>query len=163
MRRIIIVQQEVKFPDGSKIYYITSPNGIVRRVVDYAATKDTPAEHVDNAGKYYYLKTLVNFRDDYDRPLGHEIYAELEYMCSKATDRYDLELNREICRRIGKKQFFEKAHVFFTVVYLAMVDLEANNLSDKWLGKQMVLNSCRAVLLEGKSYREAAELPENNQ
>ena len=53
-----VVQQELTFRDGSKISYATSPNGEVRRVIDYAATKDKPAEHKDNAGKYYYLKTL---------------------------------------------------------------------------------------------------------
>lgn len=158
MRKIQIVQQTVKFPDGSKIYYTTSPNGSVRRVVDYAVTKERPAEHVDNAGKYYYLKTLVEHRDDDDRPLGHEIYSELEYICSKATAEFDLELVRDIYRRVRQKEFFEQAEVFFTVVYLAMVDLEANKLEDHWLGKKMVLNTCRAVLLEGIPYEEAAEM-----
>ncbi len=70
-----MVQKEVKFKDGSKIYYVTSPNGDVRRVVDYAANDGMPTEHVDNAGKYYYLKTLVGFKD-----IGELVYSDIEYI-----------------------------------------------------------------------------------
>ena len=67
-----MVQKEVRFIDGSRIYYITSPNGDVRRAVDYAANEGMPPEHVDNAGKYYYLKTLVGFRD-----IGKLVYSAM--------------------------------------------------------------------------------------
>ena len=39
-----VVQQALKFKDGSKIYYATSPTGNVRRVIDYAATDEIPKD-----------------------------------------------------------------------------------------------------------------------
>ena len=148
-----MVQKEVIFKDGSRIYYIISPNGNVRRAVDYAANEDFPAEHVDNAGKYYYLKTLVGFRD-----IGKLIYSDTEYIYSKATDKYNHQLNVEICLRARQHQYFLGSDVFYTVIYLAMVDLESSKLDDSWLGKKMVLDSCKAVLLDNMPYRKAANL-----
>ena len=74
-----VVQQALKFKDGSKIYYATSPKGDVRRVIDYAPTDSNPAEHIDNAGKYHYLKTLANHKDD----IGPAISTEIQYMYNK--------------------------------------------------------------------------------
>ena len=114
-----MVQKEVIFKDGSRIYYIISPNGNVR------------------------LKL---------------IYSDIEYIYSKATDKYNHQLNVEICLRARQHQYFLGSDVFYTVIYLAMVDLESSKLDDSWLGKKMVLDSCKAVLLENIPYRKAANL-----
>ena len=148
-----MVQKEVLFKDGSRIYYITSPNGDVRRAVDYAANEGMPPEHVDNAGKYYYLKTLVGFRD-----VGKSVYSDIEYIYSISTDKYDFQINVEICRRARRHQYFLGSDVFYTVIYLAMIDLESSKLDESWLGKKMVLDSCKAVLLEDMPYKKAANL-----
>ena len=37
-----------------------------------------------------------------------------------------------------------------------MIDLESEKLDDSWSGKKMVLDSCRAVLLENVPYKSAA-------
>ena len=148
-----MVQKEVKFKDGSRIYYITSPNGDVRRVVDYAANDGVPAEHVDNAGKYYYLETLVGFRD-----IGELVYSDIEYIYNVSTDKYSHQTNVDICRRARQHPFFLGSDVFYTIIYLAMIDLENSKLDDCWLGKKLVLDSCRAVLLEDVPYKKAANL-----
>jgi len=149
----VIVQQELKFRDGSKISYATSPNGEIRRVIDYAATKDNPAEHKDPAGKYYYLETLKDFKE-----IGRDIYSELEYICSKTTAKFDMSLCRVIYRRIEARGFFEQAEVFFCAIYLEMVDYEATKLYEGRLGKEMVLEGCKAVLLDYVPYKKAANL-----
>ena len=149
-----IVQQPLKIKDGSKIYYVTSPTGVVHRVIDYAATDSNPAEHVDNAGKYHYLKTLANVKDD----IGPAIFNEIQYMYNKTSDKFDLELCREICDRIRKRCFFEQAEVFFCAIYLEMLDYEATKQSIGRLGKKMVLEGCKAVLLENVPYAKAATL-----
>ena len=157
MSYIKVIQKEVKFRDGSRIYYKTDQCGNVRRVIDYAASKGYPAEYVDNAGKYYYLKILNNYRDD-----ANVIYGHLKCICDKTTNIYDLTLNRELCSRLSDSLFGHQSEVFFTVIYLAMVDLEASKIKPYWKGKQIVLESCRAVLLENYSYERAAELHSNN-
>lgn len=149
-----IVQQKLKFKDGSMISYATTPSGEVRRVIDYAATDGYPAEHVDNAGKYYYLKNLAQYKEE----IGSALFSEIEYIYNNTSDKFDTGLCQEICHRINKRGFFEQADVFFSVIYLAMVDLEANKMSDDWLGKKLVLDSCKAVLIDGMPYREAANL-----
>lgn len=154
----VIVQQALKFRDGSKIGYATSPNGEVRRVIDYAATKDHPAEHEDHAGKYYFLKVLNGFRD-----IGKEIYSELEYICNKTTAEFDMNICREICQRIEARGFFEQAEVFFCAIYLEMVDYEATKLHEGRLDKNMVLMGCKAVLLDNVFYRRAANLYTNDE
>ena len=148
-----MVQIEVKFKDGSKIYYVTSPNGDVRRVVDYAANDDMPAEHVDNAGKYYYLRTLVGFKD-----IGGLVYSDIEYIYNVSTEKYVHQTNVEICRKARQHQYFLGSDVFYTIIYLAMIDMENSKLYDCWLGKKLVLDSCRAVLLENIPYKKAANL-----
>ena len=153
-----VVQQELTFRDGSKISYATSPNGEVRRVIDYAATKDKPAEHKDNAGKYYYLKTLKDFKE-----IGRDIYSELEYICSKTTAKFDMDLYRDIYQRIEARGFFEQAEVFFCAIYLEMVDYEATKLYEGRLSKEMVLVGCKAVLLDNVYFRKAANLYTNDE
>ena len=39
-----------------------------------------------------------------------------------------------------------------------MIDLENSKWDDCWLGKKLVLDSCRAVLLEDVPYKKAANL-----
>ena len=108
-----MVQKEVKFKDGSKIYYVTSPSGDVRRVVDYAASDGMPAEHVDNVGKYYYLKTLVDFKD-----IGELVYSDIEYIYNVSTDKYNHQTNVDICRRARQHQYFLGSDIFYTIIYL---------------------------------------------
>lgn len=146
-----MVQNSVNFKDGSKIYYTKFPNGKVIRVVDYAANDCMPAEHVNNAGKYYYLKTLSQFRD-----IGNLLYSDIEYIHCVSTAKYDYQTNVEICRRARQHRYFLGSDVFYTIIYLAMIDLESEKLDDSWSGKKMVLDSCRAVLLENVPYKSAA-------
>lgn len=150
----VIVQQKLNFKDGSRIYYATSPSGDVRRIVDFAATDDYPAEHVDNAGKYYYLKTLARNRED----IGPAIFSEIQYMYNKTSDMFDIDFCREMFSRIKKRCFFEQAEVFFCALYLEMIDYEATKQSTGKLGKKMVLEGCKAVLLDNIPYRKAATL-----
>lgn len=143
-----MVQTIINWPDGSRIYYKTDTLGNVRRCVDFA-----DGEGIDNAGKYYYLRILENYKD-----IGNRTYQDLEYICNMVSDRYSLDVEKELCRRFSDRIYGEGngACIFMTIIYLAMIDLEEGKKHYNWLGKELVLNSCKAVLIDGISYEKAA-------
>lgn len=143
-----MVLQEVLFKDGSRIYYKASNNDVFRRVIQYA-----DGEYVDNAGKYYYLNILENFRD-----IGEAFYKDLEFIYNITSSEYNKEAVRAICKRIRGRNYGAGTEVFCTAIYLAMLDLEAEKKMPNWLGKALVLDSCKAVLLENMHYEQAAVL-----
>lgn len=151
MNSIKVIEEEIKFDDGSRIYYKTDIKGNVRRVIDYAAIGDYLPRYVDNAGKYYYLKMLIGYRDE-----AMFIYHFLEYICELTTKDYPY-ITEEIIKKF-KGLYEDHSDVLFTVIYLAMVDLEASKMRPNWRGKEIVLESCKAVLVDNMPYRDAAEL-----
>ena len=150
-----MVQQILNWPKGSRIYYETC-NGNITRFVHYSKGQKN-----ENAGKYYYLKILQKvLKIRLAKAKLSELYNDLIYVCDKTTSQYDQALKEELCRRFGRYiPNDEDIEVFFTIIYLAMVDMEAGKLNHPhWLGKRMVLNSCKAVLLNDVDYKDVAEM-----
>ena len=140
-----MVLQEVNFKDGSRIYY-KFKNNSYRRVIQYSS-----GDCVDNAGKYYYLEELQDYRN-----IGERTFNALKVICDLTTEKYSYEMIKKIDQLFCNEIYGEYANVFFTVIYLSMVDLEESKKHAKWPGKRLVLESCRQVLLENVSYEDAA-------
>ena len=144
-----MIQKEVKFKDGSRIYYKTE-HGETRRVIRFAYTN----EYIDNASKYFYLDALMNMREN-----GNEIFSEIQRIYDSTTKSYDLQLVKDFCNRIRNASYYMVGdEVLLTAIYLKMVDLEAEKFSDSWPGKKLVLDSCKAVLIDMMPPRKAAML-----
>lgn len=140
-----MVLQEVKFQDGSRIYY-KYENSTYRRVIQYSFDY-----YVDNAGKYYYLKVLEDYRD-----IGSKVYLDLKHICELTTANYSPDVNMQIGRNFTKEPYGDYESILFTVIYLAMVDMEESKKDASWPGKWLVLESCRQVLLENVPSEKAA-------
>lgn len=153
-----MIKQDLCWENGSRIYYETDDNGYVNRFVEYAnSTRKT------NAGKYYYLPQLQQkLKPCLDKTKIQDLYKDMIYVCDNTTSQYDQTLKDELCRRFGR--YFPlypniDVEVFFTIIYLAMVDMEAGKLNHpNWLGKKIVLYSCKAVLLDDVDFNVAAEM-----
>lgn len=127
---------------GSSIYY--KKDGY-----RYLSMPDSPEI---NAGKYYYLAILSFFHDD--KPLADKSIDLITWIYEKTTRAYDSSVWEHIvssCTGI-----LHDEEVFFFIIYLAMLDLEVGSNYPFGSGKRMVYESCKAVLIDGKNYEEAA-------
>ena len=167
-----MVEKELTFKDGTRIFY-EEENGRMQRFIEYSYSpielrkiKEKPIlksffdEKVRkfNAGKF--LDVLYSIVCKLNEAQKNQLYNELKKLHDKVGREYDPNiLGKGFHATFGKywKGNNAQCAAFFTTIYLAMLDLEANK--DKYpnsLGKTMVLRSCRAVILEGKDPREAA-------
>lgn len=155
-----MVQKELTFPDGTRIFY-EEANGIMQRFIEYATS---PREKIRkyNAGKYYYLKILHRIVKRLDEKQRSQLYSELKALHDKVGMKYDSNIvNRSILQTFGKywRGNEIKCTAFFTTIYLAMLDLEENKAQlPHSLGKSMVLASCGAIINWGKDPNEAATM-----
>lgn len=173
-----MVKQEVNFKDGTRIFYEES-NGTVQRFIEYSYSpqeieemKNKPyiksiiesRNRKHNAGKYYYLEILSNLVYSLDKSQKNQLYNDLKALHDKVGQQYDPSIiNQDFLNTFGHywKDNSRQCAAFFVTIYLAMLDLEES----KWKypnspGKTMVLNSCKAVILEGKDPRVAATMYE---
>ena len=113
-----------------------------------------PNGKTENVGKYYYLTVLSHyafFSPEYINPFMdfiREIY-------NKTLRYYD----ENVIDYIKKKSpIVDKCSMapFFIIIYLSMLDLEVNSKFPIGSGKQMILDSCRAVLIDKMPEDEAA-------
>lgn len=144
-----MIQQELKWKNGSRIYYDKDLNNNVRRRVHFSNGHD-----VDNAGKYYYLNILGSFKYHYNNDVIVSMYRDLEAIHAKVTSSYDNNLETELCNKFSR--YGADMQVFFSIIYLAMLDMESSGIKSKWKGKDIVLYSCKAVMLDNMEYKEAA-------
>lgn len=168
-----MIQKEVNFKDGTRIYY-EKVNGILQRFIEYSYSpqeieelrikpflKDI-IENIDrkhNAGKYYYLKMLKGMTGSLSTEQKHQLAKELTTLHDKVGTEYDVSIVREFPQIFGKywKNNNAQCAAFFVTIYLAMLDLEENRKQHpNSLGKTMVLKSCIAVILDNKDPDEAA-------
>ena len=149
-----MVTQDIKFKDeipgssGSRIYH-EKKYGVVYRKVVY-----TYGDSCDNVGKYYYLKVLEQSYQD----IAEQTYEDILFIYNRTTNVFDLQIVKEICERLKNRSCYPGEGAFFTLIYMAMVDLEQEKKDSSWPGKKLVLDSCRAVLLDNMHYEEAAIL-----
>ena len=169
-----MVEKELTFKDGTRIFY-EEENGRMQRFIEYSYSpielrkiKEKPIlkSFFDSkirkfyAGKFNYLTELSCIVCKLNEAQKNQLYNELKKLHDKVGREYDPNiLGKGFLATFGKywKDNNAQCAAFFTTIYLAMLDLEANK--DKYpnsLGKTMVLRSCRAVILEGKDPREAA-------
>jgi len=100
----------------------------------------------ENVGKYYYLNILSDYAfcsPEYVNPFMvfiREIYNK--------TQRY---YDENVIDYIKKKSpIVDKCSMapFFIIIYLSMLDLEVNSRFPVGSGKEIILKSCRAVLID---------------
>ena len=144
-----MVTQDIKFKDGSRIYHETKYSGVVYRKIEYSY-----GDSCDNVGKYYYLKVLEQGYQD----IAEQTYEDIIFIYNRTTSEFDLQIVKDLCERLRNRSCDPGEEAFFTLIYMAMVDLEQEKKSSSWPGKKLVLDSCRAVLLDNIPYNEAAVL-----
>jgi len=168
-----MVQKEIKFSDGTRIFY-ERENGILHRYIEYAYTqkdkeliKNKPQVKSKieskvrkcNAGKYYYLDVLYSIVCKINDSQRHQLYNDLKELHDKVGQEYDSNiLNKDFLCTFGKYWHDNiQCAAFFSIIYLAMLDLEENKKDyPNSLGKTVVLKSCKAVILDNVDPRDAA-------
>ena len=173
-----MVQKEITFKDGTRIFY-EETNGRVQRFIEYALSpmekeqirKENISEslfesHVKkyNAGKYYYLNILQNTVRKLDESQKKQLYNDLKNLHDRTSAEYDSRIvNKSFLDTFGKywpNNNYQCA-CFFTIIYLAMLDMEqGKSIYPHSKGKTMVLKSCEAVILRGADYEDAARMYE---
>jgi hypothetical protein len=171
-----MVKQEVKFSDGTRIFY-EDDNGVTQRYIEYGYSpqdiqqlndkpflKETIEKQVRkyNAGKYYYLRILYGIAHGFNDAQRNQLFNELKELHDKVGLEYDINTVRNYIKPTFGKYWYGneiQCAAFFVTIYLAMLDLEENkNNYPNSLGKTMVLKSCEAVILEGKDPNSAATM-----
>lgn len=113
----------------------------------------------ENVGKYYYLNILSDYAfcsPEYVNPFMvfiREIYNK--------TQRY---YDENVIDYIKKKSpIVDKCSMapFFIIIYLSMLDLEVNSRFPVGSGKEIILKSCRAVLIDKMLPDDAAVMFSN--
>ena len=85
----------------------------------------------------------------------------ITYIYNNTSTEYNEEVVNTLFRKLPNNSHIDNENLmFFCVIYLAMLDLEANTKYPLGSGKQMVYNSCREVLINGMDYQKAATLYE---
>lgn len=113
-----------------------------------------------NAGKYYYLYQLSTvYRTENNKASGW--MNVITYIYNNTSTEYNEEVVNTLFRKLPNNSHTDNENfMIFCVIYLAMLDLEANTKYPSGSGKQMVYNSCREVLINGMDYQKAATLYE---
>ena len=109
----------------------------------------------ENVGKYYYLKELDTF--GYDNSIANKFSKILDWIYEHTQRHYD-EVIVETLIKYCPKVDTESVAPFFTIIYLAMLDLEIGSPYPVGSGKFMVYKSCKAVLFHECDYRTAANM-----
>ena len=113
-----------------------------------------PNGKTENVGKFYYLPILSHyafFSPEYVNPFMdfiRDIY-------NKTQRDYDESVVDYIKKKSPIVNNCSMAP-FFIIIYLSMLDLEVNSRFPVGSGKQMILDSCRAVLIDKMPEDEAA-------
>lgn len=108
-----------------------------------------------NVGKYYYLKQLSDFSNDSSNV--DKFLKILNWIYKHAQRHYDKEIVDTLVKYCPTVDTTPTAP-FFTIIYLAMLDLEIGSPYPIGSGKSMVYKSCKAVLLHKCDYRTAANM-----
>ena len=167
-----MVQKEIKFKDGTRIFY-EETNGRMQRYIEYALSPKEKEEIISkflfepnarkyNADKYYYLSVLQNTVLKLDRNQKIQLYNDLKNLHDRTSAEYDSSILKNGFLDTFGKYWPGNEHQcasFFTLIYLAMVDMEqGKSMYPHSRGKTMVLKSCEAIILKGTHYEDAARM-----
>ena len=170
-----MVQQEIKFSDGTRIFY-EEENGKVQRFIEYSYTPEEK-EKIEknpqlksafdrkvrkwNCGKYYYLDVLSGIAYHLNDNQRQQLCNELKELHDKVGYEYNPNIRSvDFLRTFGKywSNNPQQCAAFFLTIYLAMLDYEVEKKDyPNSLGKTLILKSCEAVIF-GKDPREAATM-----
>ena len=109
----------------------------------------------ENVGKFYYLENLYYF--GYDSSIANKFSKILDWIYEHTQRHYDEVIVETLIKYCPKVDTGSVAP-FFTIIYLAMLDLEIGSPYPVGSGKFMVYKSCKAVLFHECDYRTAANM-----
>lgn len=143
---------------GNEIYcrdnyrYMKRPN---KQIVTKSGNTYNLSYPEENVGKYYYLKELDTF--GYDNSIANKFSKILDWIYEHTQRHYDEVIVETLIKYCPKVDTGSVAP-FFTIIYLAMLDLEIGSPYPVGSGKFMVYKSCKAVLFHECDYRTAANM-----
>lgn len=127
----------------------------LRQVVTKSGVKFNLPNQEINVGKYYYLKQLYDF--GFDKSIINKSLKILDWIYEHTERHYDEVIVETLIKYCPKVNTTSMAP-FFTIIYLAMLDLEIESSYPVGSGKLMVYKSCKAVLLHECDYKTAANM-----
>ena len=149
-KKLTIFGHEIYCHDNYR--YMKRPNKQIVTKSGYTYNLSPPEE---NVGKYYYLKELYTF--GYDSSIANKFSKILDWIYEHTQRHYDEVIVETLIKYCPKVDTGSVAP-FFTIIYLAMLDLEIGSPYPVGSGKFMVYKSCKAVLFHECDYRTAANM-----
>ena len=143
---------------GNEIYcrdnyrYMKRPN---KQIVTKSGNTYNLSPPEENVGKFYYLEKLYTF--GYDSSIANKFSKILDWIYEHTQRHYDEVIVETLINYCPKVDTGSVAP-FFTIIYLAMLDLEIGSPYPVGSGKFMVYKSCKAVLFHECDYRTAANM-----
>lgn len=143
---------------GNEIYcrdnyrYMKRPN---KQIVTKSGNTYNLSYPEENVGKFDYLENPYYFGNDIS--IANKFSKILDWIYEHTQRHYD-EVIVETLIKYCPKVDTESVAPFFTIIYLAMLDLEIGSPYPVGSGKFMVYRSCKAVLFHECDYRTAANM-----
>lgn len=110
----------------------------------------------ENVGKYYYLNILFDyafFSHEYVNPFM-DFIREIYNKTQRYYDENVIDYIKKESPIVDKRSMAP----FFIIIYLSMLDLEVNSRLPVGSGKEIILKSCRAVLIDKMLPEAAAQM-----
>jgi len=168
-----MVRKEIKFKDGTRIYYEGTDENLYR-YIEYSYTpkeREQIEKHPElqsiicskvrkyKADRFYYLDVLYGIACKLNADQRRILYAKIKKVHDEAGNQYNPNIIKnfpDMFREYWPESGIQCAE-FFVTIYLSMVDLEDGKKDyPHSLGKTMVLRSCEAVILKNTDPRDAA-------
>lgn len=151
-KKITILGHEIYCRDNNR--YMALPH---KQVVTKSGFKfNLPNSEIEiKVNKFYYLEQLYFFGDD--SSIVNKFLKILDWIYEHTRRHYDEVIVKTLVKYCPQVDNTPMAP-FFTIIYLAMLDLEIGSSYPVGSGKLMVYKSCKAVLLHECDYRTAANM-----
>lgn len=149
-KKITIFGHEIYCRDNNR--YMTLPHKQV--VTKFGVIFNLPNPEI-KVNKFYYLELLYYFGDN--SSIVNKFLKILDWIYEHTQRHYDEVIVKTLVKYCPQVDTTPMAP-FFTIIYLAMLDLEIGSSYPVGSGKFMVYKSCKAVLLHECDYRTAANM-----
>ena len=151
-KKITMFGHEIYCRDNNR--YMTLPHKQVVTKSGFIFNLPNPETEI-KVNTSYYLEELYYFGDD--SSIVNKFLKILDWIYEHTQRHYD-EVIVETLIKYCPKVDTESVAPFFTIIYLAMLDLEIGSPYPVGSGKFMVYKSCKAVLFHECDYRTAANM-----